>query len=389
MLRTRDGCEKISLKLFTSVWSESFGKKLAIREPTGHAMCQICCRHKHILKSLSGDRLGRQCQMQMYSAHLKRQYEDRCLYWQARAASRMNAITADSTQQVCCIVDGMDHSKFRYPRSLAMLSKEYDFLQRPHLNMHAILAHGHMCLLSLADITVPKDASFCVELLSHCLHCISDRLDLRVTRLLVQCDNTCRELKNNCTLRAMSQWVANSRLWNCELRCLQKGHSHEDVDAFFANVAVTVEKYNELHRPCNFQEILQQYLDGGARRHEPLKRVVQVDEVRDWSTFLNVAFDGAHLKGIGGPGAPHTFLLERFCDTGLSRDVIDNKFWSKVRKEPEHPCDVVLRTGFSLFVGSDVLKLLIVLLILQIYIYRAKHICRQSSKVNNACVYPP
>ena len=141
-------------------------------------MCQICCRHKHILKSLSGDRLGRQCQMQMYSAHLKRQYEDRCLYWQARAASRMNAITADSTQQVCCIVDGMDHSKFRYPRSLAMLSKEYDFLQRPHLNMHAILAHGHMCLLSLADITVPKDASFCVELLSHCLHCISDRLDL-------------------------------------------------------------------------------------------------------------------------------------------------------------------------------------------------------------------
>lgn len=80
----------------------------------------------------------------------------------------------------------------------------------------------------------------------------------------------------------MSQWVATSRLWNCELRCLQKGHSHEDVDAFFANVAVTVEKYNELHRPCNFQEILQQYLDGGARRHEPLKRVVQVDEVRDW-----------------------------------------------------------------------------------------------------------
>ena len=114
------------------VWSESFGRKLAIRQPTSHTVCQICCRHKYILKKLSDDLFGRECQMKMFQQHLKRQYADRCLYWAARAASRLNALTADSTQILAVIADGMDHSKFRYPRSVAMTSKQYDQFLRPH-----------------------------------------------------------------------------------------------------------------------------------------------------------------------------------------------------------------------------------------------------------------
>ena len=98
----------------------------------------------------------------------------------------------------------------------------------------------------------------------------------------MQTDNTCRELKNNASLRMMSVWVATRRLFSCELRSLQKGHSHEDVDAFFANVAVAVEKYNELHCPCDFQRILQDYLLSGARKHEDQKEVVVVHDVREW-----------------------------------------------------------------------------------------------------------
>lgn len=112
--------------------------------------------------------------MKMFQQHLKRQYADRCLYWAARAASRLNALTADSTQILAVIADGMDHSKFRYPRSVAMTSKQYDQFLRPHLNMYTCLAHGHMALLCLSEMTVPKDASFCFNLLS-ALHCLADR----------------------------------------------------------------------------------------------------------------------------------------------------------------------------------------------------------------------
>ena len=323
----------------SQVWSESFANKLAIRERTAHAVCEICVRHKYILKHLQGDRLAFKAQMSEYARHLKRQYTDRTLYWGLRAASRLNNLTADSTQELVIIGDGMDHSKFRYPRSLCMASKQFDPFLRPHLNMYACLAHGHMALLCLSEMTVAKDASFCLDVMSYCLHCVASRLDLRSTRLTLQSDNTCRELKNNSAVRLLAVWVGTRRLFAAQLSCLQKGHSHEDIDAFFANVAVTIEKYNELHRPEDFRQILQQYLDGGARKHEELKEVVMVDQVRDWwpssksfgfklstslltdslklrSTFLNLGFDGAHLKGIGGPGAPHLFCLERFSDTG-------------------------------------------------------------------------
>eukprot|EP00435_Cladocopium_sp_Y103_P031569 s4346_g8.t1 len=282
MLRARPGCEKVSLKLFNKVWAESFGNKLGIRERTSHAVCEICCRHKYILKALTDDRLALQAQMAEYSRHLKRQYNDRCLYWASRAASRLNSLTSDSTQQLTVICDGMDHSKFRYPRSLCMTSKQFDPFLRPHLNMYACLAHGHMALLSLSEMTVAKEASFCLDVIAYCLHCIASRIDLRVTRLSLQSDNTCRELKNNSCIRLLSVWVATRRLFCAQLSCLQKGHSHEDVDAFFANVAVTVEKYNELHRPLDFRRILQEYLDVCARKHEDMKEVVMIDEVRDW-----------------------------------------------------------------------------------------------------------
>lgn len=32
--------------------------------------------------------------------------------------------------------------------------------------------------------------------------------------------------------------------------------------------------------------------------------------------FLSLRMCGNNLKGIGGPGAPHTFVFERFRDTG-------------------------------------------------------------------------
>ena len=266
----------------TQVWSETFANRLAIRERTSHAMCGICVRHKYILKHLQGDRQAFKLQMCEYNKHLKRQYEDRTLYWASRAASRLNNLTSDSTQQLVIISDGMDHSKFRYPRSLCMTSKQFDGFHRPHLNMYACLAHGHMALLCLSEMSVAKDASFCLDALSYCLHCVTSRLDLRVTRLTIQSDNTCRELKNNSAIRLMALWVATRRLFAAQLSCLQKGHSHEDVDAFFANIAVTIEKHNELHQPADFQQILQEYLDGGARKHEDLKEVVMVDQVRDW-----------------------------------------------------------------------------------------------------------
>ena len=61
------------------------------------------------------------------------------------------------------------------------------------------------------------------------------------------------------------------------------GHSHEDVDAFFSNVANLIESHQELHTPDSFIRLLQTWLaDKSIRPHEHVREVTKVDHVRDW-----------------------------------------------------------------------------------------------------------
>lgn len=55
--------------------------------------------------------------------------------------------------------------------------------------------------------------------------------------------------------------------------------------------------------------------------------------------------DGVHLKGIGGPGAPHVFELKRISELGLQHANVNCEFWDR-RHVPYGQDDVVLRTLF-------------------------------------------
>ena len=261
------------------VWAETFGDRLGVRLPSSHAKCDVCVRHQLVLRELTDDRLAAKAQMAQYTGHLNKQYEDRCLYWASRSLSRSMTAGSDGVQTVTVICDGMDHCKFKYPRSLNMVTKSLDGFQRPYLDMHACIVHGHMVLLALSEMW--QDSNWCNELLGHVLHCTADRVDLRSIRLVVQCDNTCRELKNNGTLRWLAQLVGSMRIHSAELRCLQKGHTREDVDAVFAGIAAAIESEQELHIPSDFTQLLEKYM-ASARKHEPMKKVMLVDRCRDW-----------------------------------------------------------------------------------------------------------
>ena len=249
-----------------------------------HAKCTECTKHKFLLKQLTGDRVAYQAQSEEFMRHLARQYADRCLYWRNRATSRPGSLGPDGVQTVCLILDGLDHSKCRYPRSLAMTAKEYDSFNRPHLDLHAVLAHGFFCFVALSEPWLPKDANWRCDCIAHTLHRLSARLDLRVCRICIQSDNTCREVKNNGCLRLLSQWVGAQRIHSAELSCLSKGHTHDDVDAFFAGVCAHIEAQQEVHTPLEFKATLEQYLQT-ARQHEPLKSVELVGSTRDWPLF--------------------------------------------------------------------------------------------------------
>ena len=347
------------------VWSESFHNRLGIREKSHHAMCTVCLKHKLILKKLQSDRIAHQKQCELYGKHIQHQYSDRTVYWESRTQSRLNYLS-QGHRLVCVILDGMDKSKYRLPRSLCMHAKDFSSFIRPSIDVHGVLMHGHLAALFLSDPFAAKDSSWCTDILSHVLDELGCSVDLRTVRLVAQSDNTCREVKNNTCLRALSYFVSTHRLHSAELRCLRTGHSHEDIDGWFSQLNSVLEANNELHTPTAFRDALDKYLQlPTTRPNEHGNKFTKiVNTVRDWfldeeqsyvfwsyawiillhcAWYVNEAFStwafvsrksflamrmcGNTLKGVGGPGAPHVFAFERFRDTGGLRNWFD--VWSQ------------------------------------------------------------
>ena len=207
--------------------------------------------------------------MLQYNKHLDRQYRDRTVYWKSRAASRLRSLSGGiGFQTICCIIDGMDKSKFRFPRTLYMQSKELHGMTRPSLEMVGSLVHGHCLILTISDPRVHKDSSAICDILSHTLNRLAlSGVDLRRAEFLLQADNTSREVKNNSVIRLMSALVGAKRLGRCEVRFLQSGHSHEDIDGLFSVISSSLEASNELHLPHHFCDKLRHFLRQPQARH--------------------------------------------------------------------------------------------------------------------------
>ena len=239
-----------------------------------------------ILKQISHDRLAFQRQMVEYQGHLTSQYKDRVEYWASRSRSRSLELTAEGLEPITMIMDAIDHSKMRVPRSKALISKDFASFNRPSLDCHACLMHGRFALLALSEQHTMKDSNWCCDLISYCLHKAADvrNGDLRRCEFLCQCDNTTREVKNNSVLRLLGLYTGAHKLGRAEIRSLRTGHSHEDVDRWFSEITYLIERHTELHDPADFVSALQSFLDEPSTRpHEPVKEVRKVDQVRHWS----------------------------------------------------------------------------------------------------------
>lgn len=272
------------------VWSKSnFGARLKIRPGTQHAQCGVCHKHKAIIKKLGGDQAARQQQVIQFQTHLRRQYADRCEYWARRSSARL-PVTPSGRPTISIITDAIDKSKFRYPRTRLMGSKEFHNFARPTMDMSACLAHGYHVALALSEPFQKKDSSWTAELLSHSLHQIGHYIDLRTATVHIQADNTCRETKNNTLARLCGLMCGLHRCHHIELNFLTSGHSHEDVDQFFSAVTNYLQKdeNQELHTPDAFVCSLQRWLDDRQiRPYERDRYVRKVDSVRNWSLCVN------------------------------------------------------------------------------------------------------
>ena len=266
-----------------------------IRPVGQHAKCNECLKHRVLLRRLTYNIPAKKEQVLHYREHLARQYRDRVQYWESRTLSRLKVPSDNDLITICCILDSVDHAKLPLPKSAAMAAKEFDGLCRPTLTCTACITHGYCLVLALGQPCLQQNSSSTADLLSYSLNLLASDLNVELRRadIRVQADNASKEAKNNTMCRLLSGLTASRQLFRAELRCLQSGHSHEDVDQFFSQLCSHLTSESELHTALDYQVSLKRWLEQPeVRPHEPRKYVVFHDQVRSWKL---VWFDSAYF----------------------------------------------------------------------------------------------
>ena len=110
-------------------WRASWSYKLRLRGQSQHTACQI----------------------ELLSEHRLDQYKDRRFYWGIRAEAALSPLV------ITLIIDGMDQSKFCYPRSeFVFKSKLLEGMQRPRLHVNALIAHHKFVMVAVSRADFPK-----------------------------------------------------------------------------------------------------------------------------------------------------------------------------------------------------------------------------------------
>lgn len=251
---------------------------MRFRVHSSHATCTECVKHKVLIASLGHHLAARRMQQSLLYAHLASQFRDRCEYWRKRGCSRSRG------PEVIIISDGMDQGKFAVPRHPAMRAKQFDSWSRPRLHVAATIAHGWLLDFFVSEANLCKDSNTSIEILASTMTRLTQLgCDLPSSRVTIQADNTCREVKNGHVMRWASSLVSDHRCQEICMSFLRSGHSHEDIDQVFGSAADWIRR--RLPRAESSEDVvtsLQGFLASLERPHEGHRRCFKLDGTRDW-----------------------------------------------------------------------------------------------------------
>lgn len=274
------------------------------------------------------------CTWQAYAAHLLSQWLDRQLYWRAREASCSFADIAANAAFACTlssaayhdsvltlITDGMDQAKFKVPRWNSLRVKALDKFPRPAIHVTGCWAHGHALQLAVSMPDVAKDSNSNLEVVSRCVDSVLVQRGYLPMHLHIQVDNTARENKNQKVFRWCLALVQRGVFRTISLAFLRKGHTHEDIDGLFGQIAVTI-AHATFDTIDALIDILARKLRtiGADTRSVAQSLAYRLDTVADWESLSDPL--GISFQAHGGPNAPHLFKFVRRAD--LRRETVDS-----------------------------------------------------------------
>ena len=147
------------------------------------------------------------------------------------------------------IIDGMDQTKFCVPRLRdRIVTKVFEKLNRPRLQVIGTWIHGFELALAIALPTIPKTSEVVMECIARGLNRIYAKYQSLPKCWHFQFDNAPNNMKNQQMIRWASVMVLFGRAKCVRLGYLRKGHTHEDIDAFYGQLSAILmrEEFNNI-----------------------------------------------------------------------------------------------------------------------------------------------
>ena len=280
-----------------------------------HAQCNLCFKLQRIIEDAKRPLQERRDAAACLRRHHQEQYLDRTLYWNLRFASQCyNDI-------LVIIIDSMDKAKFAWP-SWPWERRPHDLadLLRPRMDFTAVLAHGYTAGLFMSAETTTHGSDFCLEALSRTIEkvyqiCKSTGRPFP-RHLVIQSDNTVAQAKNQFVCIFLAYLVLKGYFLTANLFFLRVGHTHEDIDQFFALLVVLILRCHHYQAPQELLSFLLKELKPrfAAKQEDVFGEVVTgVRDYKQWLEPLNRTMWNA-FSNRQGHEAPHSFTFKKGRD---------------------------------------------------------------------------
>ena len=247
LYRSCSGEHYASKTCFEKVYRERWRSVLTFRAEGQHARCTTCAKLSR-LRLLAQTSAAKQEVRQQKEQHVERVRLDRAYY------ARMQRLSIESTRArpgppesaasddsvLTLTVDGMNQAKFRLPRNLGAV-KLFEKAWRPQEHCVGVLAAGVVDAFYLLGPETKNDSNMVCTLLSHTLDVAQEKLRERgramPQNMLVACDNTARENRNQWLNKWASTLMLRNLFRSVTFAFMEVGHTRNNLDQKFSVIA--------------------------------------------------------------------------------------------------------------------------------------------------------
>ncbi|XP_078670993.1 uncharacterized protein LOC144911079 isoform X1 [Branchiostoma floridae x Branchiostoma belcheri] len=236
-----------SKQTFYNMWNEMH-PDVFIKKSSLFTKCKKCVQLERKLERTRIPNKREEIQ-ERRRAHLGRQMRERINYYRRREAAHRNP-----NRYLSLIVDGMDQAKTYLPHFVGAKSKDMASTDLMKVHVSGIISHGHGIKATYTDVfEYSHDSNLTINLLLKMLYRLSKRGPL--PPIQSKADNCFRENKNRFMLAFLDLLVHRNIFVEVQLSFLYVGHTHEDIDQLFSQIADRL-RHEEARTPKRLLEIL-------------------------------------------------------------------------------------------------------------------------------------